>query len=103
MQSGAAFSIAGVIVAAAEDGQPIVKQEQDQSKKQRDSDGWPADPVNGVRFASGENVGDEGAAIRGEELDNEEDNGKEYETHGAQNLGNRLCYGLALVAEHERT
>lgn len=94
--------ITGVVI-AAEDRNAVVEQEQDQNEKQRDADGGPADPVNGVGLAGEENAIDEGAAIGGEELDREEqDDGEQEKPYRTQKLGYELGYGLAGVADDER-
>lgn len=95
------LSFVGII--AAEDGDPVVQKEQNEEQEECDADGWPANPVDGVGFAGGEDGGDEWAAIGGEELDGEEeDDGEEEETHRAKELGDGFGDGFALVTKKER-
>lgn len=59
--------------------------------------------MDGVRLAGGEDGGDEGAAIGGEELDGEkEEDGKEEEAERAEEVGNGFGKSLP-VAEEEGT
>ena len=96
-------SVAGIII-AAEDRRPVVQKKQNENEKQRDADGRPADPVDGVGFTSGEDGRDEGAAIGGEKLNGEkEDNGEKEKTERTEQLGDRFGDGFALVADKERT
>lgn len=59
--------------------------------------------MDGVGFAGGEEGGDEGAAIGGEELDGEEENdGEEEEAQRAEKLRYGFGDGLALIPNKER-
>lgn len=96
------ISVAGVIV-AAEDRNAIVEEEENEEEEESDADGRSSDAVDGIGLAGGEDGGDEGAAVGGEELDGEEeDDGKEEEAEGAEEVGDGFGDGLALVAEDER-
>lgn len=54
--------------------------------------------MDGVGLAGGEEGGDKGAAVGGEELDGEkEKDGKEEEAQWAQKLRDCFGYGLALI------
>ncbi|KAL4283176.1 hypothetical protein GQ457_16G030890 [Hibiscus cannabinus] len=69
------------IIATAEDGNAIVKQGQDEEKKEADADRGAAETVDGVWLAGGDNV----AAVGGEELDcQEEEEGQEEKTKWSQ-------------------
>lgn len=59
--------------------------------------------MDGIGLSGGEYSGDEGSAVGGEELDGEEeDDGEEEEADGAEQLGDEIRQGLALVAEQCR-
>ena len=61
------------LVVAAEERDAVVDEEEDEEEDEGDADGRAAGAVDGVRFANGEERGEEGAAVGGEELDGEEE------------------------------
>ncbi|KAI4317581.1 hypothetical protein L6164_025442 [Bauhinia variegata] len=95
-----AISVTGIIV-AAEDGDPMVQEYQSEDEEERDTDRGARNAVDGIWFAGGENGGDEGATIGGEELNGEKkDNGEEEEAEWAKQL--RDGFGEGFAAEEER-
>ena len=75
------FSVAGIIV-TAKDGHAVVEQEQDEGKKQSNANRGATDTVDSVRFTGGEDCGNKGATVRGQELDGQEQyNRQKKETH----------------------
>ncbi|KAF5452335.1 hypothetical protein F2P56_027343 [Juglans regia] len=91
------------VVTAAEDRYAIVQEKQDDDKNESHPHRRPTNPVDGIGLAGRENARDEGAALGGEELDGEEEeDGEEQKSNRAQQLGNGLGDGLALVANKGR-
>ncbi|XVE65603.1 hypothetical protein DITRI_Ditri08aG0013500 [Diplodiscus trichospermus] len=80
------------IINITEDGNTIVKQEQDEEKKERGA----TDTMDTVGFTGGENGGD-GAMVGGKELDREENDGLKVKTNRTQQLGN----GFTLFTKQE--
>ena len=65
-------SVIGIV--AAEDGEAAVEQEEEnEDEEECDAEGGAAEAVEGVGFAGGEEGGDEGAPIGGEELNGEKE------------------------------
>jgi len=67
------FSVIGIV--AAKDGDAVVEEEKNEDEEECDADRGATNPVDGVGLAGGEEGGDKGAAVGGEELDGE----KEYD------------------------
>lgn len=73
------YSVIGIV--AAKDGDAVVEEKENEEKEECDADRGAADPVDGVGLAGGEEGGDKGAAVGGEELDGEkEKDGEKEET-----------------------
>lgn len=64
-------SLVGIV--AAEDGDPVVQEEENEDEEECDANRRAADPVDGVGLAGGEDGGDERPSIGGEELNGEEE------------------------------